>query len=318
MSRNLETSEGDEVLISRRGRSSSMVSTSPSSLKGKQGGSKALRKSSSLPGETVEYLKAWMMSPDHVAHPYPTEQEKLLIMEETGIELKQLTNWFVNNRKRYWKPRVEARLQLHGVTATPTLQDVVSTGTPSEAYSPEALLQPITASVIQASEPSGPPSPNTFAQAAPASAPEPVHTYVPVANEGPSTVSDVSLGCDSGATSDSNSTAGDSTVSEEMDQVAGIIVRSENIDIHILRPDHVLDKLNEKFPTLEDVTILPDVPSAQILRSYRNITMVYHFSKDISCDDKQVSEVFDQTSIHFMSTLLCEPQRAHRIVPSFS
>eukprot|EP00428_Durinskia_dybowskii_P017024 CAMPEP_0170226486 /NCGR_PEP_ID=MMETSP0116_2-20130129/12954_1 /TAXON_ID=400756 /ORGANISM="Durinskia baltica, Strain CSIRO CS-38" /LENGTH=304 /DNA_ID=CAMNT_0010477211 /DNA_START=215 /DNA_END=1129 /DNA_ORIENTATION=+ len=69
------------------------------------------RKSSSLPSETVEYLKAWMMSPEHIAHPYPTEQEKAQIMVDTGIELKQLTNWFVNNRKRYWKPRVEARIQ---------------------------------------------------------------------------------------------------------------------------------------------------------------------------------------------------------------
>ena len=52
-----------------------------------------------------------MMSAEHIAHPYPTEQEKVEIMNDTGIELKQLTNWFVNNRKRYWKPRVEARLQ---------------------------------------------------------------------------------------------------------------------------------------------------------------------------------------------------------------
>lgn len=69
------------------------------------------KKSTSLPASTVEYLKAWMMSPEHVAHPYPTEKEKSEIMADTGIELKQLTNWFVNNRKRYWKPRVEARLK---------------------------------------------------------------------------------------------------------------------------------------------------------------------------------------------------------------
>jgi len=69
------------------------------------------KKSSSLPPDTVEYLKTWMMSPEHVAHPYPTEKEKAQIMTDTGIELRQLTNWFVNNRKRYWKPRVEARLQ---------------------------------------------------------------------------------------------------------------------------------------------------------------------------------------------------------------
>ena len=47
------------------------------------------------------------MSPEHVDHPYPTEDEKVHIMNETGIVLKQLTNWFVNNRKRYWKPKVE-------------------------------------------------------------------------------------------------------------------------------------------------------------------------------------------------------------------
>lgn len=69
------------------------------------------RKTTSLPASTVDYLKAWMMSPEHVAHPYPTEKEKAQIMADTGIELKQLTNWFVNNRKRYWKPRVEARLK---------------------------------------------------------------------------------------------------------------------------------------------------------------------------------------------------------------
>lgn len=68
------------------------------------------KKSPSIPQETVDYLKAWMMSPEHIAHPYPTEQEKAEIMAETGIELKQLTNWFVNNRKRFWKPRVEAKL----------------------------------------------------------------------------------------------------------------------------------------------------------------------------------------------------------------
>lgn len=80
------------------------------------------RKSASLPSETVEYLKAWMMSPEHIAHPYPTEQEKVEIMKDTKIELKQLTNWFVNNRKRYWKPRVEARLQQQAQAAQAAVQ----------------------------------------------------------------------------------------------------------------------------------------------------------------------------------------------------
>jgi hypothetical protein len=65
------------------------------------------KKKTALSAHAVEYLKNWMMSPEHVDHPYPTEDEKLRIMNETGIVLKQLTNWFVNNRKRYWKPKVE-------------------------------------------------------------------------------------------------------------------------------------------------------------------------------------------------------------------
>ena len=80
------------------------------------------RKSASLPSESVEYLKAWMMSPEHISHPYPTEQEKVEIMKDTDIELKQLTNWFVNNRKRYWKPRVEAHLQQQAQAAQAAVQ----------------------------------------------------------------------------------------------------------------------------------------------------------------------------------------------------
>jgi hypothetical protein len=65
------------------------------------------KKKTALSAHMVEYPKNWMMSPEHVDHPYPTEDEKLRIMSETGIVLKQLTNWFVNNRKRFWKPKVK-------------------------------------------------------------------------------------------------------------------------------------------------------------------------------------------------------------------
>ncbi|KAL7544790.1 hypothetical protein ACHAWF_008150 [Thalassiosira exigua] len=76
----------------------------PSSSRARSAGT---RKKNALSTSAVEYLKEWMMHPDHIEHPYPTEDEKRRILRETGIELKQLTNWFVNNRKRYWKPKVE-------------------------------------------------------------------------------------------------------------------------------------------------------------------------------------------------------------------
>jgi len=108
------------------------------------------RKSSSLPVETVEYLKNWMMSPDHIAHPYPTEQEKALIMEDTGIELKQLTNWFVNNRKRYWKPRVEARLQPpSSATSMVVSAQSIMTASIATAQSIVAPISPDTCTLVK-------------------------------------------------------------------------------------------------------------------------------------------------------------------------
>ena len=72
------------------------------------GKSQGRGRSNSLPAHVVDYLKAWLMSPEHISHPYPTEKEKVKMVADTGIELKRLNNWFVNNRIRYWKPRMEA------------------------------------------------------------------------------------------------------------------------------------------------------------------------------------------------------------------
>jgi len=83
------------------------------------------KKKTALSSFAVEYLKSWMMSPDHIEHPYPTEDEKAKIMKETGIELKQLTNWFVNNRKRYWKPKVE-ELRRQSSISNVTLQEIAA------------------------------------------------------------------------------------------------------------------------------------------------------------------------------------------------
>ena len=46
----------------------------------------------SLPEGAVAILKAWMLSPEHFAHPYPTPQEQIFLMQQTGIDKKQLKN----------------------------------------------------------------------------------------------------------------------------------------------------------------------------------------------------------------------------------
>lgn len=49
-------------------------------------------------------LKRWMFSEQHFSHPYPTEEEKEDLAAEAGIDVKQLSNWFTNARKRLWQP----------------------------------------------------------------------------------------------------------------------------------------------------------------------------------------------------------------------
>jgi hypothetical protein len=80
----------------------------PSESKSEHGKSQGRGRSNSLPSNVVDYLKDWLMSPEHINHPYPTEEEKMQMVADTSIELKRLNNWFVNNRIRYWKPRMEA------------------------------------------------------------------------------------------------------------------------------------------------------------------------------------------------------------------
>lgn len=60
--------------------------------------------SRSLGKYAVEILKQWMFAPEHVDNPYPTEQEKVNLAAAAGITKKQVSNWFVNARKRLWAP----------------------------------------------------------------------------------------------------------------------------------------------------------------------------------------------------------------------
>ncbi|XP_044464231.1 homeobox protein knotted-1-like 3 isoform X2 [Mangifera indica] len=58
------------------------------------------RRAGKLPGDTTSVLKAWWQS--HCKWPYPTEEDKTRLVQETGLQLKQINNWFINQRKRNW------------------------------------------------------------------------------------------------------------------------------------------------------------------------------------------------------------------------
>uniref|UniRef100_A0A1D1Z1V5 Homeobox protein knotted-1-like 1 n=1 Tax=Anthurium amnicola TaxID=1678845 RepID=A0A1D1Z1V5_9ARAE len=48
----------------------------------------------------------------HYRWPYPTEEEKAKLAEVTGLDQKQINNWFINQRKRHWKPSEDMRVAL--------------------------------------------------------------------------------------------------------------------------------------------------------------------------------------------------------------
>ncbi|KAI7896469.1 uncharacterized protein EV154DRAFT_240121 [Mucor mucedo] len=51
-----------------------------------------------LPKSVTAILKQWLI--DHCRHPYPTEEEKRSLRIKTNLTLNQISNWFINARRR--------------------------------------------------------------------------------------------------------------------------------------------------------------------------------------------------------------------------
>lgn len=51
-----------------------------------------------LPKNVTAILKQWLI--DHCKHPYPTEEEKRGLRIKTNLTLNQISNWFINARRR--------------------------------------------------------------------------------------------------------------------------------------------------------------------------------------------------------------------------
>ncbi|XVE92383.1 hypothetical protein REPUB_Repub01dG0092500 [Reevesia pubescens] len=60
------------------------------------------KKKGKLPREARQTLLEWWNV--HYKWPYPTEGDKIALAESTGLDQKQINNWFINQRKRHWKP----------------------------------------------------------------------------------------------------------------------------------------------------------------------------------------------------------------------
>ncbi|PKS12697.1 hypothetical protein jhhlp_000905 [Lomentospora prolificans] len=65
---------------------------------GMAGDNKQRKRRGNLPKETTDKLRAWFVG--HLHHPYPTEDEKQELMRQTGLQMNQISNWFINARRR--------------------------------------------------------------------------------------------------------------------------------------------------------------------------------------------------------------------------
>lgn len=85
-----------------------------------EGGKPRNKSRRELPTGAVAALKSWLLSPEHFTHPYPTPQDQVMLMEKTGIDKKQLKNWFTNARRRIWKPMLKKQLEQGKLATTGT------------------------------------------------------------------------------------------------------------------------------------------------------------------------------------------------------
>ncbi|KAJ8485396.1 hypothetical protein OPV22_017881 [Ensete ventricosum] len=66
------------------------------------------KKKGKLPRDARQQLLNWWEL--HYKWPYPSETQKVALAEATGLDLKQINNWFINQRKRHWKPSEDMQL----------------------------------------------------------------------------------------------------------------------------------------------------------------------------------------------------------------
>jgi len=105
-----------------------------------------------LPKASTNILKKWLF--EHLFHPYPTEEEKSALSLQTGLTLSQISNWFINARRRILQPMLESvrqQQQMNGIEPMPQAPSnkpmkkggrTSSGGIPQSG--PQSMQQPIT------------------------------------------------------------------------------------------------------------------------------------------------------------------------------
>ncbi|XP_050551628.1 homeobox protein homothorax [Spodoptera frugiperda] len=90
-------------------------------------GKKNQKKRGIFPKVATNILRAWLFQ--HLTHPYPSEDQKKQLAQDTGLTILQVNNWFINARRRIVQPMIDQ-----------SNRAVFPHAGPSGAYSPEATM----------------------------------------------------------------------------------------------------------------------------------------------------------------------------------
>lgn len=74
------------------------IPSTPLSAQQQQQQQHSKKRRGNLPKQVTDILRSWLN--EHVQHPYPTDEEKADLMKQTGLTLNQISNWFINARRR--------------------------------------------------------------------------------------------------------------------------------------------------------------------------------------------------------------------------
>lgn len=65
-----------------------------------------VKKRGIFPKSATNIMKAWLFQ--HLSHPYPSEEQKRQLAQETHLTILQVNNWFINARRRIVQPMIDA------------------------------------------------------------------------------------------------------------------------------------------------------------------------------------------------------------------
>ncbi|XP_054720177.1 homeobox protein Meis2-like [Uloborus diversus] len=86
---------------------------------------KRQKKRGIFPKVATNIMRAWLFQ--HLTHPYPSEDQKKQLAQDTGLTILQVNNWFINARRRIVQPMIDQSNRAGGTIPTP-----------GSAYSPES------------------------------------------------------------------------------------------------------------------------------------------------------------------------------------